>query len=89
MQLYYPHPPYRPRATSNNPGSKAAYADDLQAAAHASGIQLIRDEVEASILRLELEPGRVEWVVFNPQGRTIKLDAVETGEPLFYQSSQP
>jgi len=83
-QVYYPHPPYRSRATSNNPnpGAKAAYADELQATAHASGIKLVRDDVEASILRLELEAGHVEWVVFNPQAKSLKMDSIETDEPL-------
>lgn len=85
-QVYYPHPPYRARATSNNPnpGAKAAYANELQATAHASGIQVVRDDVEASILRLELEPGRTEWVVFNPQRKPIQAAGIETSEPLAY-----
>ena len=47
-QVYYPHPPYRSRATSNNPnpGAEAACADELQATAHASGIEVIRDDAE-------------------------------------------
>lgn len=85
-QLYYPHPPYRPRTTSNNPipGMKAAYADELQATAHASGIKIIRDDPEASVLRLELEPGNVEWVAFNPTGQKLRLDSTETSEPYVY-----
>jgi hypothetical protein len=87
-QLYYPHPPYRARATSNNPnpGAKAAYADELQATAHASGITVIRDDPEASILRLELEAGRVEWLLFNPQTRAIRTEGIETSEPFCLQT---
>jgi hypothetical protein len=87
-QLYYPHPPYRARATPNNPnpGAKAAYANELQATAHVLGIQVIRDDVKASVLRLELESSRTEWVVFNPQTETIqaasiKTSAIDSGEP--------
>jgi hypothetical protein len=83
-QVYYPHPPYRARTTSNNPGSKGSYVSELQATAHASGIQVIRDDAEASILRLEMEPGHVEWVVFNPQTKLLKLDFIEMREPYAY-----
>ena len=84
--MYYPHPPYRARAASNNPnpGAKAAYGDELQATAHASGIQVIRDDAEASVLRLDLESGRTEWVVFNPQTEPIQAGAIETSAPLAY-----
>lgn len=86
-QVYYPHPPYRSRAVSNNPNPNvsAAYASELQATAHASGIRVIRDDPEATILRLELQPGEVEWVVFNPAGATPQLDEVETDKPYQYR----
>jgi len=89
-QLYYPHAPYRARATSNNPnpGAKAAYADELQATAHASGITVIRDDPEASILRLELESGRVEWAVFNPNAKPMMVGGGETREPMVYLQSK-
>ncbi len=83
-QIYYPHPPYRARAKSNNPGSKAAYADKLQATAHASGIEVIRDDAEVSILRLELEAGNVEWVVFNPFERDIEMEPGRIHAPYCY-----
>jgi len=85
-QVYYPHAPYKPRPTSNNPnpGVKSAYASELEATAHASGIQVIRDDAEASILRLELEAGHVEWVVFNPQSARLKLAGSGTSEPMVY-----
>lgn len=43
--------------------------------------QVIRDDAEASILRLELEDGRVEWVALNPRPATIKSEVIETHEP--------
>ena len=90
-QVYYPHAPYKPRPSSNNPnpGVKAAYADALQATAHASGIHVIRDDVGASILRLELEPGRVEWVAFNTEGKPLTVGDNQTNEPMVYQQSNP
>ena len=72
---------------SNNPGSKGAYANDLQATAHASGVKAIRDDAEASILRLELEAGHVEWVLFNPGAVSLKVDSIETSEPMTYFDS--
>jgi hypothetical protein len=83
-QVYYPHPPYRSRTMSNNPGSQGGYDNELQASAHASGIEVVRDDVEASILRLEMDKGRVEWVVFNPRGTPLKTDSFETDEPFAY-----
>ena len=74
-QVYYPHAPYRSLPTSNNPdsGSKAAYANELQATAHATGIQVVRDNANTTVLRLELEKDQFEWVAFNPQGETLQL----------------
>jgi hypothetical protein len=88
-QVYYPHPPYRARPTSNNPNpaAKAAYANELQATAHASGIKVLRDDVEASVLRLELEPGNVEWVGFNPLSKPLVLGDAQTSEPMVYLRS--
>jgi hypothetical protein len=88
-QIYYPHAPYKPNPTSNNPnpGVRAAYKDDLQATAHASGIRVVRDDPEATVLRLELESGHVEWVVFNPRARSLKVDSIETHDLLGYWHS--
>ena len=87
-QVYYPHAPYRARATSNNPnpGANAAYGDELQATAHASGIQVLRDDPEASVLRLELESGRVEWVVFNPGTKPVTFAGIQSTEPYLYHT---
>ena len=86
-QVYFPHRPYRPKQSSNNPNPnmKAAYEDDLQATAHASGIKVVRDDVEASVLRLELTPDHVEWVVFNQEETPIKLAKTETSERMHYE----
>jgi hypothetical protein len=45
---------------------------------------VVRDDAQASILRLELEPGRVEWVVFNPEARPLEVGPLRTSEPLAY-----
>ena len=72
-QLFLPHPPYRPAIRSNQAGAKASYGDALQATAGASGIQAVRDTVEASVLRVQTEPGLVEWVLFNPTGTDVEF----------------
>jgi len=86
-QVYYPHPPYRSRTMSNDPGSVGGYADQLQASAHAAGITVLRDDEEASILRLEMQPGRIEWVVFNPDERPLNTGALATSERMAYVPS--
>ncbi len=85
-QVYYPHAPYRSMSTSNNPnpGSKAAYANNLQATAHASGIEVIQDTAEGSILRLKLEGDKVEWVAFNPLGKELDLAKSKVTKKLAY-----
>ena len=85
-QVYYPHSPYRTRATSNNPNpnARAAYANELQATAHASGIQIFKDSSEATVLRLELTPGQIEWIVFNPTSTAIEFDGRNTMDPFLY-----
>ncbi|MBM3823871.1 MAG: hypothetical protein FJ404_13470 [Verrucomicrobia bacterium] len=77
-QVYYPHPPYRPSIHSNHAGAKANYRDELQATAGASGIQVVRDDPEVSVLRLEMTPGNVEWVLFNPGGREVEFAGQRT-----------
>jgi hypothetical protein len=54
------------------------------ALAGASAIQVVRDDLDATVLRLEFEPGRVEWIVFNPQTVPIQAAGLETSAPLAY-----
>ena len=49
-------------------------------------IQVVRDDSEATVLRFEFEPGRVEWVVFNPDGRLLRVGSRETADSLVYLS---
>ncbi len=87
-QVYYPHMPYRFRTANNNPsGSSESDQPLLQATAHASGIQVLRDDVEASVLRLELEEGRVEYVAFNPSRQALRVDGDTLNDPFVYRAS--
>ncbi|MCP4613942.1 MAG: hypothetical protein GY845_35085 [Planctomycetes bacterium] len=89
-QVYYPHQPYRARASSNNPnpGLKATYINDIQGTAGASVITVLRDDVEASVLRFEFKPGQVEYVVFNPSRKLLKVDSIETQQEYVYIKSE-
>ena len=87
-QVYYPHAAAQARASSVEPGARAVHAGgDLAATAGAAGIQVIRDDVDATLLRFEFEPGRAEWVAFNPFANVLQIEATETHEPLVYQTS--
>ncbi|MCA9266713.1 MAG: hypothetical protein KDA60_22800, partial [Planctomycetales bacterium] len=87
-QVYYPHAARRAPPVSNNPRSTPKNRDEeLATLAGASSIQVVRDETEATILRFEFEPGRVEWAVFNPERRSLKVSSLETKEPLFYHAA--
>lgn len=91
-QVYYPHMPYCfrtfNRTFNNNPGASGENGQPpLQATAHASGIEVVRDDVEASILKLELEDGRVEYVVFNPGGQKLKVGGTAVTQPFVYRST--
>jgi hypothetical protein len=87
-QVYYPHMPYRPLPSSNNPNPdmKAAYRNALEASAGASGIQVLQDETTLTILRFEFEPGIVSWVAFNPIGQSVKIGNAETSAVMHYQT---
>ncbi|MHC4535544.1 MAG: hypothetical protein ACYS6K_16455 [Planctomycetota bacterium] len=89
-QVYYPHQPYRARASSNNPnpGLKAMYVNDIQATAGASAITVLRDDVDVSVLRLEFEPGQAEYVVFNPGRKLLKFNSIETQQEYVYIKSE-
>lgn len=62
------------------------FSDTPQATAHASGIEVVRDDVEASILRLELEDGRVEYVVFNRSRQELDVDGAAVTQPFAYRA---
>jgi hypothetical protein len=83
-QLYYPHLPYRFRTSNNNPGTQVETKYDLKSTVGASGISVLRDDIETTILRVELVEGEVEWIVFNPLRQLIKADDFETTRPYAY-----
>ena len=72
-QIYFPHMPYRNRSYNNNPGVQEAEKPTLQNTAYASGIEVIRDDATASILKLAFEEGSSEYVVFNPTEQEISI----------------
>ena len=72
-QIYFPHMPYRNRSYNNNPGVQEAEKPTLQNTAYASGIEVIRDDSTASILKLAFEEGSSEYVVFNPTEQEISI----------------
>ncbi|HOX40508.1 MAG TPA: hypothetical protein PL033_21220 [Candidatus Brocadiia bacterium] len=86
-QVYYPHAPYKPTISSNHAGAKAVYASELQATAGASGIRVMRDDPDVTVLRIEFESGRVQWVAFNPESQLIKVGSLETKENMVYRLS--
>ncbi|HIG29292.1 MAG TPA: hypothetical protein EYQ50_16480 [Verrucomicrobiales bacterium] len=88
-QVYYPHMPYRFRTHNNNPsGSRQINEPSLKATAHASGITVLRDDVEASVLKLELAEGEVEYIVFNPEGLELNIGKRTTSQQFAYWSSK-
>jgi hypothetical protein len=89
-QVYYPHLPYRPRASSNNPnpGLKAVYADGMQATAGAGAITILQDDVEVSVLQFEFEHGQTEYVVFNPKRKRLNIDSIEIQQAYTYQKAE-
>lgn len=70
------------------PGRKLVFTQVYhphQEPVNAAGIHALRDDPQASVLRLELEPGRVEWVVFNPEKIEIEMDRIRTRKPYEYR----
>jgi len=84
-QVYYPHRPFRFSANTNNPGAKAVYSGgDFEATACASGIEVINDTVETTVMKFTFEPNRVEWAVFNPKGNSISEGPIKTDASYAY-----
>ena len=87
-QVYYPHAARKAPPVSNNPRMEDGNRDaKLAALAGVSGIEVIRDDLEATVLRFEFEPGHVEWVTFNPERRMLEIDSIKTMEPLAYHTA--
>ena len=83
IQVYHPHAATRAPRVSNNPGIRHPDRDrEAAAQAGADSIRVVRDDPQAPVLRLEFEPGRVEWIVFNPEARTVAAGPWRTRETL-------
>lgn len=81
-QVYYPHAPSAKRTVGSSPGE--VRPADLAGTAGADGIHILRDTVEATVLRFTLEPDREEWVVSNPGGGTVTAGALSTDARYLY-----
>ena len=57
---------------------------DLESTVDASSILALRDNIEATILRLWFAEGEVKWLVSNPQQQTPTAGEVETSQPYAY-----
>lgn len=87
-QVYYPHAARKAPPVSNNPRMNNNNREaEMAELAGASGIQVTRDELQATILRFEFEPGRVEWVAFNPDKQVLQFDSTQTSESLVYRTA--
>ena len=76
--LYYPHLPYRPDKVSNNPSqgqTAAAWKNQSE------------DNVDQTLLSLELEEGNQKWIWFNPAGQSIQLNGQIIQSPFGYQKA--
>ena len=69
-QVYYPHAPSRARASTNNPGATAVHrGGELGATAGASGITVLLDTLETTLIKTEFNDKHIEWTLFNPEGK--------------------
>jgi len=76
---------------TTKPGQKLVFTQVYyphQQAVDGSGIKVLRDDPQASVLRLELEPGRVEWVLFNPEQIVIERDGAKTSKSYEYRRGE-
>ena len=67
-----------------NVDSNASYSNELEATAHASGIKVLRDDSGVTILKLELEANKKEWVLFNKNESEIYFNNEQTNKPFLY-----
>lgn len=44
----------------------------------------VRNDAEAIILRIEMEPRKVEWVIFNPSEASVEFAGWQTKKPYEY-----
>lgn len=70
-EVYYPHVPSMKLVRSNAAGDRRNR--NLLGTAGADAIEVLRDDPQATVLRMQFEPGRTEWVVCNPGGTPLDL----------------
>ena len=81
-QVFCPHEPKAVTSASTAAGGDRTA--DLLGTAGASGIEVLLDTVDATVLRCRFEPERVEWVVLNPSGQKIAADGLATDARFAY-----
>jgi len=81
-QVLYPHPPRARLAVSNAAGDRRnrTFAGDRDA----DGIEVLQDTLDATVLRLRLDAGRVEYVVVNPSRRRVAVGGLATDARFAY-----
>ena len=78
-QLYHPHTPSRARASTVDLGAKAVYqGGQIAATAGASGIAVIVDTTETSLLQTVFDEKSTQWILFNPKGVRVQHDGFDT-----------
>ncbi len=81
-QVLYPHKASMQLIHSNAPG--AARPQDMVGSAGADGIQALKDTLELTVLRFNLDPDRVEWLVSNPGGGQVSEGGLTTDARYLY-----
>ncbi|MDP6357954.1 MAG: hypothetical protein QF473_22760 [Planctomycetota bacterium] len=60
------------------------HAPTRKPAETAKGVQFVRDDLEATILKVATDKSRKEWVGLNRQGKMIELEGLKTDAKVFY-----
>lgn len=78
-QVYYPHAASKARASSNMPGATAVFnGGQIAATAGASGINIVIDTPETTLLQTTFEENSTLWILFNPSGSTVSHPPLTT-----------
>jgi hypothetical protein len=78
-EVFWPHQPWKPRPSTSNPGAKPVYdAGEIAATAGASAIEVLRDTIGVTVLRLHFETGKIRWIVFNPGNTVVEIEGLVT-----------
>ncbi len=78
-EVYWPHRPWKPRPSTNNPGATPVYDEGrIAESAGASAIEVLIDTSDTTVLRLHLSEECTEWVVANPKRNEVDIDGLRT-----------